>query len=509
MMNIKTPSILRSLAIVAAIALSAAPYARASFPALTLSSSGSMVQAIVSNADPNAPVLFFYPSGGSSSVNIGNTDANGYLTTQINPASYSISVGNPVYVRVNDGQSPTATWPQVSSGSSGSGSTLYLTQTAATVTIGQNVGITASNVSGDLSIPGNTNPSVASASLNGNVITINGLSTGTAAITICSSGSGCATVNVTVQPSYLSSPGVYINPNSLNINAGQNQTASITGYASGPYYVQSNTGSNYVSAAINNSNLVVTGLAAGTSNITVCATGGQCGTMFVNVSSNGSSPTSSNTIPSLSSVNISSSAAGNAFVGAGTIVTISFSANQAITSPQVRVNGSSIIANGSGSGPYTSSYTVTGSESMPIPVAISFANSSGYTGQAYLWLGNSSAGPSTAVSASTAASCPSGLTCTPNSSSSAGASPQAATASSGSYSFTRYLYMGMTKLNVADVDVTALQQRLKADGIYSGPVTGYFGSQTKAAVETYQKKHGLTPLGVIGPGTRDLLNKGI
>jgi len=69
--------------------------------------------------------------------------------------------------------------------------------------------------------------------------------------------------------------------------------------------------------------------------------------------------------------------------------------------------------------------------------------------------------------------------------------------------------MGMTKLNVADVDVTALQQRLKADGIYSGPVTGYFGSQTKAAVETYQKKHGLTPLGVIGPGTRDLLNKGI
>jgi peptidoglycan hydrolase-like protein with peptidoglycan-binding domain len=67
----------------------------------------------------------------------------------------------------------------------------------------------------------------------------------------------------------------------------------------------------------------------------------------------------------------------------------------------------------------------------------------------------------------------------------------------------------MTKLGVSDPDVVALQKRLKTDGIYSGPITGYFGPQTKAAVEAYQTKHNLNAIGVVGPGTRDLLNRGI
>ena len=65
------------------------------------------------------------------------------------------------------------------------------------------------------------------------------------------------------------------------------------------------------------------------------------------------------------------------------------------------------------------------------------------------------------------------------------------------------------KLGESDPDVYALQQRLKADGVYAGPITGYFGIQTQAAVEAFQKKHGLTALGVIGPSTRALLNQGI
>jgi peptidoglycan hydrolase-like protein with peptidoglycan-binding domain len=67
----------------------------------------------------------------------------------------------------------------------------------------------------------------------------------------------------------------------------------------------------------------------------------------------------------------------------------------------------------------------------------------------------------------------------------------------------------MTKLGISDSDVTALQQRLKADGFYSGPITGYFGPMTKTALETYQTKHGLSAIGVVGPGTRNLLNQGI
>jgi len=116
----------------------------------------------------------------------------------------------------------------------------------------------------------------------------------------------------------------------------------------------------------------------------------------------------------------------------------------------------------------------------------------------------------TASTASTAmtASCPSGYTCS-SKPSTATLSASTSVSSSGAYSFDTYLYVGMTKIGVANSDVSALQKRLKADGIYSGPITGYFGPLTKTAVEAYQTKHGLSPIGVVGPSTRNLLNQGI
>ncbi|MBX4205534.1 MAG: peptidoglycan-binding protein [Candidatus Doudnabacteria bacterium] len=56
-------------------------------------------------------------------------------------------------------------------------------------------------------------------------------------------------------------------------------------------------------------------------------------------------------------------------------------------------------------------------------------------------------------------------------------------------------------------DVTALQNKLSDDGFYTGPVTGYFGGQTTAAVKDYQKAHGFTPLGSVGPQTLAALNQ--
>ncbi|MDD4111112.1 MAG: spore cortex-lytic enzyme, partial [Clostridia bacterium] len=46
-----------------------------------------------------------------------------------------------------------------------------------------------------------------------------------------------------------------------------------------------------------------------------------------------------------------------------------------------------------------------------------------------------------------------------------------------------------------------VQQRLKAWGYYNGPVTGYYGELTKAAVIKFQKKHGLNAQGYLGPLT--------
>jgi peptidoglycan hydrolase-like protein with peptidoglycan-binding domain len=81
--------------------------------------------------------------------------------------------------------------------------------------------------------------------------------------------------------------------------------------------------------------------------------------------------------------------------------------------------------------------------------------------------------------------------------------------SSSSYTFNNYLYDGMNKIGQSDPDVVALQKRLTTDGLFKSYATGYFGPLTKTAVQAYQTKHGLSPLGVVGPATRNLLNEGI
>jgi hypothetical protein len=79
------------------------------------------------------------------------------------------------------------------------------------------------------------------------------------------------------------------------------------------------------------------------------------------------------------------------------------------------------------------------------------------------------------------------------------------TASAGAtpYNFTEFLSVGSQ-----DAQVTALQQRLAADGFYSGPVTGYFGTLTETAVKAFQKAHGIKQAGYVGPSTRAALNAG-
>ena len=91
-------------------------------------------------------------------------------------------------------------------------------------------------------------------------------------------------------------------------------------------------------------------------------------------------------------------------------------------------------------------------------------------------------------------------------SASASASASSVASSSASagdgYKFAAYLSVGST-----GAAVTELQKRLAAEGFYSGSVTGRFGALTQAAVMAYQAKHGLAKLGVVGPGTRAMLNK--
>jgi peptidoglycan hydrolase-like protein with peptidoglycan-binding domain len=55
-------------------------------------------------------------------------------------------------------------------------------------------------------------------------------------------------------------------------------------------------------------------------------------------------------------------------------------------------------------------------------------------------------------------------------------------------------------------DVMTLQIYLIAQGdLALGDDTGYFGSLTQAAVETWQSAHAISPVGIVGPLTRAAL----
>ena len=81
-------------------------------------------------------------------------------------------------------------------------------------------------------------------------------------------------------------------------------------------------------------------------------------------------------------------------------------------------------------------------------------------------------------------------------------SSTSASATGDGYVFNNFLDIGST-----GTDVTELQTRLTALSMYSGPITGYFGSLTQAAVEQFQGAHGIEQVGYVGPATRAALNQ--
>lgn len=68
--------------------------------------------------------------------------------------------------------------------------------------------------------------------------------------------------------------------------------------------------------------------------------------------------------------------------------------------------------------------------------------------------------------------------------------------------------IGSLKQGMKGDGVRALQQRLKDIGYYSGSVDGDFGAGTQAAVVAFQTANGLTPDGVAGKATLNLLYSG-
>lgn len=60
---------------------------------------------------------------------------------------------------------------------------------------------------------------------------------------------------------------------------------------------------------------------------------------------------------------------------------------------------------------------------------------------------------------------------------------------------------GLSKFGSHSDEVTLIQTKLKRWGYYSGEIDGIFGSATKRAVISFQKKNGLVADGIAGPKT--------
>lgn len=59
----------------------------------------------------------------------------------------------------------------------------------------------------------------------------------------------------------------------------------------------------------------------------------------------------------------------------------------------------------------------------------------------------------------------------------------------------------LSRVGSRGAEVEAIQETLKEYGLFDGPVTGYYGTQTEAAVRRFQRARGLTVDGIAGPQT--------
>lgn len=340
----------------------------APIPNLVLTNHVSNVLISVSSANPNTTVNFNFPnytntsSGNTNytSIDLGQTDSTGSYQVSVAPDSYGLSQGSSVYVSVGGIQSQKVVWPASSNLNNQSG-TLSLSQTDISLVNGTSATVNPINTTNALTLQNNSNPNVAYAYLqqSSNSVLITGTNVGSTAISLCVSGYGCSTVNVSVtQPTLtitFSLPSVYI-------VRGQ-QTKIVKIYGPGSSYNISNSNKDILSATIDGTELSLQGIATGKATLSVCAPGWNCGVLPVTILPPGSSvpdqtsvvaPISSDLskAPELTSVSISTSDALMPFFGANSLLNVNFGVNQTIQNVSVKIAGSTVNASQGTDGKY-------------------------------------------------------------------------------------------------------------------------------------------------------------
>jgi len=326
-------------------------FAHAAVPLLSLSSGDGDNVNVTVTGDPNSSVLLSYQksTGGSYLQYIGTTNANGNYSTTISTATYSILPSSPIYIKVNNQQSATVSWPY--SLTSGAGAITF-NKTGLVLTVGQAQTLTVNNSGSNLLyLLSNSNPQIANVGISGSQVTVSPNTYGQTVFTVCALGttSNCASAYVTVQNS--GAQPLTFSQNSLTIAYNQNATVSILNgnNSTGAYSVLNNSNPSIVSTSINGSTLTLTANSnSGVASITICTTDmSSCGIVSASagtVTSTGL--TFSQTAPTMLigqslSINISG----------GTNCNISSNSNSSVISASINNsnNSLSLVANSTGS----------------------------------------------------------------------------------------------------------------------------------------------------------------
>ncbi|MBM3257491.1 MAG: peptidoglycan-binding protein [Candidatus Liptonbacteria bacterium] len=453
--------------------------AYAATPTVTLTNTtGDQVQLVI-NGDPNMGATLRYNIGGASGdslASLGITDSNGALTTTISSIAYGINPASQVYVLVNGQQSTTQTWPYGAStnttntsGNTGTVNASAITFSPSILTInkGQAITVKLSGGSGYY-ISGTTSASVATQSVSGSMLTINGLSDGSTVISLCSvtpnvCGSLTAAVGNTNATTATTTAATVTNPNitfsvsNPTLTVGQTLNVALAG-GSEKFRLENSPNPNLVQASVGNNVLSLTALGAGSTFVTVCdpLNSNRCGTLFFSITNAAPGTTVQTTLP----------------------VT-----TPATTSPAPSAPAAPILQSTTTTAANIASTAEILVEIKTLQTKLTQMLSELQAMQGTLQaLVSKVAGSLSAVKPSTSAA-------------------STAAISGGKHKFNSSLSIGSK-----GEDVTALQQRLTAEGYYSEEVTGFFGSLTKQAVIKYQKAKGLTQSGTVDASTRAALN---
>ncbi|MFA6348007.1 MAG: peptidoglycan-binding domain-containing protein [Candidatus Paceibacterota bacterium] len=528
---------------------------------ITVCSSGQSYCGIVNVTIGTASytTLVFSPAsptvaiGQNTTVSIsGGSGSTYYLSSNSNPSYVQASVNGSTLnlYGIANGTSIVTVCSSVGNCSSlsiivnyvASGGNIALSQSSLTLLTGQALTVTVSGGSAPYSLA-SYQGNVFQANISGNIVTITGVSVGSSSLAVCSAEGGCINLAIVVNGNGTSSSSIILSQSSLSLTTGQSSTVYITG--GGSYYISNNSSSSIASAAISGSAVTVSALNAGSTNIYVCQTSGSCATLYVTVSSTGSTSTSTISSAFLTASQNNPTIA----IGQNSIITLS----GGVSNYYVTYNSSSSVASTSVSG---NNLTISGlangvavivvcsSNNACVPISVSVGSVStnntnnnsiilspnnvslksgegvlvSITGGSNYYISNNSSSniASAAIVGNKAIVagigtgtanvyiCQTGGQCAtlvvsvvPKSSSITSNS-----SNSTSFKFTKLLYVGLT----GDDEVLELQKRLAEEGYFEGLPIGTFGPMTRVAVMAYQKAKGIRQTGNVGDATRAALN---